>query len=201
MRAAHRGVGLAALLLLAALAPSSALAQDDDEVLPVPVFAGPHFRLGVHGEAGGFLSRFPGAYGGLEVLAGVRVSTELSIVARVNADLGGWDNGQGADLLTSIAGGAGVEYVVLGAFGPGSGLALGLTGGVYLPDACGDGACPFLAPIGLAHVAWLFGGGYTPTNPLAAFSLGLSGGVGYDVELQEAAGRVTLYFGYELSIN
>lgn len=192
---------LAVALALAATSPALALAQEEEEEEPVPVFGDPHFRLGLHVEAGGLLARTSGLYGGVEVLAGVRVTTELSIIVRTNLDLGGWEQQSGVDLLSSIAAGAGVEYLVFGAFGDGSALALGVTAGVYLPDACGLLPCSFVAPIGLAHVAWLFGGGYTPTNPLAAFALGISGGAGYDVELREAAGRITLYFGYELSIN
>jgi hypothetical protein len=164
------------------------------------VFAGPQLRLGAHVEVGGHLARSSGLYGGAEALVGVRVTTELSIIGRFNFDLGGWER-QGLDLLTSIAAGAGVEYTAFGVFGSGSALSFGVTGGVYLPDACDNGPCSFVAPLGLAHVAWFFGGGYTPTNPLAAFSLGLSAGAGYDTALNEAAGRVTLYFGYELSVN
>lgn len=189
-----------ALFVLALLAASPAAAQDDQEIEPVPVFGGPHLRLGLHVEAGGLLATSSGLYGGAEALVGVRVTTELSIIGRFNFDLGGWDR-QGLDLLTSIAAGAGVEYTVFDVFGSGSALSFGATGGLYFPDACGLGPCYLFAPIGLGHVAWFFGNGYTPTNPLAAFSLGVSGGAGYDFSVGEAAGRITLYFGYELSIN
>jgi hypothetical protein len=174
---------------------------EDDEIVPGGVaFTGPHFRLGFHVSAGAILHRpHWGGFGGFDLVIGARVAKEWSVIARLDVALGGWQR-QSARFLNGAGGAIGVEHIAFRAFGPGSALALTVTGGVWLPDECRAGACLFLAPMLDVSAAYLTHMNREPANPLAAWSIGLSGGLGVDVANEELAGRFVLFVGHDVSL-
>lgn len=174
--------------------------DDEDEIRPIVVFSGPQLRFGVHLGAGAILHdpRW-GGFGAADVVLGVRVAKEWSIIARVDGALGGWAS-QGARFTAGIGGGLGVEHLSFGVFGRGTALALTATGGVWLPDRCDGGACLFFAPMLDLSAAYLTAMNEEPANPLAAWSIGLSAGLGYDTSHEAFAGRLVFFVGHEMSI-
>jgi hypothetical protein len=186
-------------------APSEAAApetaEDEQEIRPGPVaFSGPQFRLGFHVSAGAILNRpHWGGFGGLDLVIGARVTREWSVIARVDVALGGWRR-QGPRFINGVGGGLGVEHIAFRAFGVGTALAIAVTGGVWLPDECRGGSCLFLAPMLDASLAYLTNMNREPANPLAAWSIGISGGIGYDVANEEFAGRAVFFVGHDVSL-
>ena len=163
-------------------------------------FTGPQLRLGFHVSAGAILNRpHWGGFGGLDLVIGARVAKEWSVIARIDAALGGWQR-QGAQFINGAGAALGVEHIAFRAFGPGSALALTVTGGVWLPDECRGGACMFLAPMLDVSAAYLTHMNREPANPLAAWSIGLSGGLGVDVANEEVAGRFVFFVGHDVSL-
>jgi hypothetical protein len=169
-----------------------------EEEPPIPVFERPHLRLGVHYEAAALLGPASGAFQGLDILAGARLTEVWSVGARVLAGLGGWAM-PGSRLMTSLGAGLSGEYLCRDVAGPGTGLALALTLGSWLPDACDGAACRSYPLLALAHLGYLSHASHVWTSPLWALSTGVSGGVGYDPSFGEVAGRVGLYLGVEVS--
>ena len=187
-----------------AVAVAAAVAVEDDEEQEIrpgpPSFSGPQLRLGFHVSAGAILNRpHWGGFGGLDLVLGARVAKEWSVIARIDVALGGWQR-QGAQFINGAGGAIGVEHILFRAFGPGSALAIAVTGGVWLPDECRGGACMFLAPMLDASAAYLTNMNREPANPLAAWSIGLSAGVGYDVANEEFAGRLVFFVGHDVSL-
>jgi hypothetical protein len=175
--------------------------EEEQEIRPgPPSFSGPHFRLGFHVNAGAILNRpHWGGFGGLDLVLGARVAKEWSVIARVDVALGGWQR-QDAQFINGAGAAIGVEHILFRAFGPGSALAIAVTGGVWLPDECRGGACMFLAPMLDASAAYLTNMNREPANPLAAWSIGLSAGVGYDVANEDFAGRLVFFVGHDVSL-
>lgn len=179
--------------------------EDDEEDREIPpgevAFGGPQLRLGFHVSAGGILHRpHWGGFGGLDLVIGVRVAKEWSVIARVDAALGGWRRQGGPRFINGAGAGVGVEHIAFRAFGAGSALAITVTGGVWLPDECRGGSCMFLAPMVDVSAAYLTNMNREPANPLAAWSIGLSGGIGYDVGNEEFAGRFVFFVGHDVSL-
>jgi len=164
-----------------------------------PEFESPEMRVGLHAQGGIAVGDDFGGFAGLELLLGVRVLEKLSVIARGNADLGAWNQPSDA-LLTSGSLGLGVEYITQDLSNPGTGFVIGLTMGAWLRDACASPQClRTLLPTGTLNLGLLFAGDPVPTNPLAAWSVGLTGSAGYDPIAESMAGRVAFYFGFELS--
>jgi hypothetical protein len=171
----------------------------DDECVAVPEFEPPEIRLGLHVQGGVSVGDDFGGFAGLELLLGARVQQKLSVILRGNADLGAW-NQPSATALTSASLGLGLEYLTQDLDSPGTGIALGLTVGAWLRDGCETPSClRTLLPTATLNLGLLFGGDPVPTNPIAAFSVGLTGSAGYDPIAESMAGRAALYFGFELS--
>jgi hypothetical protein len=169
-----------------------------EEDPPIPAFESPHFRLGIHYEAAALLGSASGVFEGLDILAGARLTESWSIGARVLAGIGGWA-APGSRLMTSIGAGLSAEYLCPDVAGPGTGLALALTLGSWLPDACNTAACRTYPLLALAHIGYLSHASQIWTSELWALSTGVSGGVGYDPSFGDVAGRVGLYVGVETS--
>jgi len=173
--------------------------DEEEEIRPVVAFSGPHMRLGFHLGAGAVLNdpRW-GGFGALDVVLGARVAKEWSVIGRLDLALGGWDS-QGPRFTKAVGGGVGVEHIAFRIFGAGTALALSATGGVWLPDECRSDTCLFFAPMLDLSAAYLTNMSYEPANPLAAWSIGLSAGIGYDVANEELAGRLVFSVGHDVS--
>lgn len=181
--------------------PAATAAEPDEEIRPgPPSFRGPQLRLGFHVSAGALLHdpRW-GGFGGLDVIAGARVAKEWSVFARIDVAAGGWA-AQGPRFFNAAGASLGVEHIAFRAFGTGTALAVAIEGGVWLPDECRGGACLFLAPMLDVSAAYLTNMNREPANPLAAWSIGLSGGLGVDVAHEQLAGRVVLFVGHDVSL-
>lgn len=168
----------------------------DDGCEDEPAFDGPHLRLGAHALGGAVLGDAMGGFAGLDLLLGMRLWRDFSIISRIDIDLGAWDHPAGSPYLGGALG-LGGEYVA--PVGRGTAWAFGLTLGPWLRGACQRPDClSTLLPTATGHVAF-FKSRHAPEIALSALSIGLLGSAGYDPVASNLAGRVGVYFGYELS--
>lgn len=169
----------------------------DDSQQVEPCFEPGQTRFGLHGQAGFVVGDSSGGFVGLDALVGPRLTKHISVLLRLNADLGAW-SAPNDWVLTSLGVGLGGEY--LQEFGPGMGLATGLTLGGWLLDAC-DGPCSLIpaVTVHLGLLGWPYRARDNDNMPLSHWSIGVSAGAGYDPLVERVSGRGGVYFGYDIS--
>jgi hypothetical protein len=162
----------------------------------VPAFQGPQFRLGIRGVAGAIAKPAYGAFAGIDVLAGARVTDSVSIIARLDVDGGGWQRGAGAAFF-SFSPQAGVDVLLFGdsPSSKGTAVQLGLTGGAWVVAERTVLAGPMLT----AHVGWVFKMPYVHVSAVEGWSMGALVGLGDDPAHAVAVVRLGLYVGHEFS--